>query len=151
MSSISDLKRPTAPRKLNSKTRWSKGPQTKMLPINAGSVKDLTAMAIAVAIVGFQFGLYHVVAPLSFSRSISLASLFAILSIFGWSDLLQILRLRAAFSFGVLCIISTSLCTSEVAGATRTSLWVRECKTFLQVIGDLHVLHVNCRSNLSGN
>ena len=29
-----------------------------------------------VAIVGFQFGLYHVVAPLSFKRSISLASLF---------------------------------------------------------------------------
>ena len=27
---------------------------------------------------GFQFGLYHVVAPLSFPRSISLASLFAI-------------------------------------------------------------------------
>ena len=63
-----------------------------MLPINAGSVKDLIAMAIAVAIVGFQFGLYHVVAPLSFSRSIRLA-LFVILSIFGWSDLLQILRL----------------------------------------------------------
>ena len=39
-----------------------------------------------VAIVGFQFGLYHVVAPLSFSRSISLA-LFVILSIaccFNW-------------------------------------------------------------------
>ena len=31
----------------------------------------------AVAIVGFQFGLYHVVAPLSFLRIISLASLFA--------------------------------------------------------------------------
>ena len=30
-----------------------------------------------VAIVGFQFGLYRVVAPLSFLRSISLASLFA--------------------------------------------------------------------------
>ena len=30
-----------------------------------------------VAILGFQFGLYHVVAPLSFLRSISLASLFA--------------------------------------------------------------------------
>ena len=57
------------------------------------------------AIVGFQFGLYHVIAPLSFLRSISLASLFAIPSIFGWSDLLQILRLQAAFSFAVLCII----------------------------------------------
>ena len=33
-----------------------------------------------VAIVGFQFGLYHVVASLSFLRSISLASLFAILN-----------------------------------------------------------------------
>ena len=62
-----------------------------------------------VAILGFQFGLYHVTAPLSFLRSISLASLFAILSIFGWLDLLQILRLQAAFSFAVLfpylCII----------------------------------------------
>ena len=54
---------------------------------------------------GFQFGLYRVVAPLSFLRSISLASLFTSLSIFGWSDLLQILRRRAAFSFAVLCII----------------------------------------------
>ena len=37
--------------------------------------------------------------------SISLASLFTSLSIFGWSDLLQILRKQAAFSFAVLCII----------------------------------------------
>ena len=35
-------------------------------------------MLAVVQIVGFQFGLYHVVASLSFSRSISLASLFAI-------------------------------------------------------------------------
>ena len=42
---------------------------------------------------------------LSFQRSISLASLFTCLSIFGWSDLLQILRKQAAFSFAVLCII----------------------------------------------
>ena len=54
---------------------------------------------------GFQFGLYHVVARLSFLRSISLASLFTSLSIFGWSDLLQTLRRQAAFSFAVLCII----------------------------------------------
>ena len=54
---------------------------------------------------GFQFGLYRVIAPLSFQRSISLASLFTSLSIFGWSDLLQILRKQAAFSFAVLCII----------------------------------------------
>ena len=53
----------------------------------------------------FQFGLYHVVALLRFLRGISLASLFAILSIFGWSDLLQILRKQAAFSFAVFCII----------------------------------------------
>ena len=33
----------------------------------------------AVAIVGLQFGLYHVVAPLSFLRSINLASLFVTL------------------------------------------------------------------------
>ena len=42
-----------------------------------------TAVHRPVAILGFQFGLYYVVAPLSFVRSISLASLFAILSIFG--------------------------------------------------------------------
>ena len=54
---------------------------------------------------GFQFGLYRVVAPLSFLRSISLASLFAILSIFGWSDLLQILLKQAAFSFALLYTI----------------------------------------------
>ena len=54
------------------------------------------------AILGFQFGLYHVVnCPVSISR----ASLYAILSTFGWSDLLQILRKQAAFSFAVLCII----------------------------------------------
>ena len=35
-----------------------------------------------VAILGFQFGLYHAVAPLSSLRSISLASLFAIISFF---------------------------------------------------------------------
>ena len=37
--------------------------------------------AVHVAILSFQFELYHVVAPLSFLRSISLAFLFAILSI----------------------------------------------------------------------
>ena len=42
-----------------------------------------------VPILGFQFGLYHAVAPLSFLRSISLALLFAILSIFGWPDLFR--------------------------------------------------------------
>ena len=52
---------------------------------------------------GFQFGLYRVVAPLSFLRSISLASLFNSLSIFGWSDLSQILRIQVAFSIAVLC------------------------------------------------
>ena len=54
-----------------------------------------------------QFGLYRVVAPLSFLRSISVAPLFISLSIFGWSDLLQILCRQAAFSFAVLYIIST--------------------------------------------
>ena len=58
-----------------------------------------------VAILGSQFELYHFVVPLSFLRSISLASLFSCLSIFGWSDLLQFLRKPAAFSFAVLCII----------------------------------------------
>ena len=36
-----------------------------------------------VAILGFQFRLYRAIAPLSFLCSISLASLFAILCIFG--------------------------------------------------------------------
>ena len=58
---------------------------------------------------------YHVVSaviwkltktvPLSLLRSFSLASMFTSLSIFGWSDLLQILRKPAAFSFLVLYII----------------------------------------------
>ena len=58
---------------------------------------------------------YHVVSaviwkltktvPLSLLRSFSLASMFTSLSIFGWSDLLQILRKPAAFSFVVLYII----------------------------------------------
>ena len=38
-------------------------------------------------------------------RSSRLASLFSSLSIFGWSDLLQILRKPAAFSFAVLCTV----------------------------------------------
>ena len=46
---------------------------------------------------GFQFGLYRV--------SISLASLFTSLSIFGLSDLSQILRIQVVFSFAVLCNI----------------------------------------------
>ena len=33
--------------------------------------------AVHVAIVGFQFGLYHIVVPLSFLRGISLTSLFS--------------------------------------------------------------------------
>ena len=36
-----------------------------------------------VAVLGFQFGLYHDVVPLSLLRSISLASLVSSLSIFG--------------------------------------------------------------------
>ena len=58
-----------------------------------------------VAILGFHFGRYHDVAPLSFLRNISLASLLSSLTIFDWSDLLQILRKPAAFSFEILCII----------------------------------------------
>ena len=38
---------------------------------------------VETAVHGCKFGLYHVVTPLSFLRSISLASLFAIPSIFG--------------------------------------------------------------------
>ena len=62
-----------------------------MLQVNAGSVKDLATpcwqdptrskQLSTVAILGFQFGLYHVVAPLRFLRSISLVSLFAIFSV----------------------------------------------------------------------
>ena len=43
-----------------------------------------------------------------FPRSISLATFFTSLSIFGWSDRLQILLRQAAFSFAVLCIIMFS-------------------------------------------
>ena len=53
-----------------------------------------------------QFGLYHVDAPLSFLFSVSPPSLFAILSIFGSSNLLQILGIKqAAFLFAVLYVI----------------------------------------------
>ena len=54
-----------------------------------------------VSILLFQLGLCDVVSPLSFLRSISLA--LSSLSIFGWSDLLQILRKPVAFSFAFLC------------------------------------------------
>ena len=50
--------------------------------------KQLSTVAIWLS----RFGLYRVVAPLSFLRGISLASLFTSHSIFGWSDLLLILR-----------------------------------------------------------
>ena len=61
-----------------------------MLPVYVGSVKDHSLLHRAdetqqgrnscpLLQFGFQLGLYHVVAPLSFLRSISLASLFAIL------------------------------------------------------------------------
>ena len=65
-----------------------------------GKFRDWTKLS-TVEILGFLFGLY-VVVPLSFLRVISLASL---LSIIGWSGLLQILRKPAAFSFAVLCIV----------------------------------------------
>ena len=65
-----------------------------------GESRDWTKL-FTVEILGFLFGLY-VVVPISFLRVISLASL---LSIIGWSDLLQILRKPAAFSFAALCII----------------------------------------------
>ena len=68
------------------------------------------------------------VAPLSFSRSISLASLFLILSIFGWSDLLQILHLRAAFSFAVLCIFMFYYCYKKLSLLCRSHL--NCCRTF---------------------
>ena len=48
-----------------------------------GRNKVEIAQCPRVAILWFQFGLYHVVAPLSFLHSISLASLFTGLSIFG--------------------------------------------------------------------
>ena len=67
-------------------------------------------------------GLYRVIAPLSFQRSISLASLFTSLSIFGWSDLLQILRKQAAFSFTVLCIIMFYFSSVLISGLIITRL-----------------------------
>ena len=61
----------------------------------------LSKQLSTVAILRFQFGLSHIVSPSSFLRSISLA-LFPSLSIFGWSDLLQMLRKRTANSLSVL-------------------------------------------------
>ena len=65
----------------------------------------------------FSLDSYHV--PLSFIRSISLASLFTSLSIFGWSDLLQILRKPAALSFAVLYIIVFRLFGKQAAHPTN--------------------------------
>ena len=61
--------------------------------------KQLSTVAIWLSV---NFELYRVVAPLSFLRTITLVSLFTSLSNFGWSNLLQILRRQAAFSFAVL-------------------------------------------------
>ena len=76
--------------------------------------------------------------------SISLASLITILSIFGWSDLLQILRKQAAFSFAVLIIMffeekdlsprqeSKPWPPQHWAGALSTELWeLMESKVIL--------------------
>ena len=57
---------------------------------------------------GFQFG--RVVAPLSFLRSISLASLFTSLSIFGWSDLLQTYVNRQHFRLSVETVVFGYIC-----------------------------------------
>ena len=56
----------------------------------------------------FSTGLYHVVAPLDFLRSIRLASLLTSLSIFSWSDLLQILRKQVAWHHCVYCLIEAA-------------------------------------------
>ena len=56
------------------------------------------------AILGYYFGLYHVIVPLSFLRS-NQTCFIAMFLFIGWSDLLQILRTPAAFSFAVSCII----------------------------------------------
>ena len=50
-----------------------------MLPISKCCLSQNFQLS-TFAIVGFQFGLYHVVVPLNFLRGISLASLFAIIS-----------------------------------------------------------------------
>ena len=83
-----------------------------------------------VAILGFQFGLYHAVAPLSSLRSISLASLFAIISFFCWSDL-QILREQAAFSFVVLCIIMLNYLQRTYLPTCPHSTNLRTCLPWL--------------------
>jgi len=59
----------------------------------------------AVVILDFQFGLYHVVVPLSLLRSRS-GLLHCYVSIFSWLDLLQILRTPAVVLFAVSCIIA---------------------------------------------
>ena len=72
-----------------------------MLPVNAGSVKDLISQKqlSTVAIVGFQFGLYHVVSPLSFLRCISLASLFTKVEQEKWKDAFCTLSSRHFYLF----------------------------------------------------
>ena len=56
-----------------------------------------------------RFGLYHVAVVLIFLRSpISLAEIWVIY-IFGWLDLLHILRIPAAFSFAVPCLLFTHI------------------------------------------
>ena len=50
--------------------------KTMKLPLKSLQKKIVSEYLSTVAVLGFQFGLYHVVVPLSFLRSISLASLF---------------------------------------------------------------------------
>ena len=82
-----------------------------------------------VVILGFQFGLYHVV-PLSFLRS-NINQLCIIVTflvfIFSCSDLSQILRKPATFSFAVLCIIVFRLLSQF-----RTAVFIFILKTNLQ-------------------
>ena len=79
-----------------------------------------------VGILGFQFRLYHVDVPLSFLRRISIASVYTILSIFGWSDLLQILRRPAALYPGFL------QSTTKVLAVAHLDQMARNAAIFLE-------------------
>ena len=82
-------------------------PITSLLATSCWRDPTKSKQLSTVAILGFQFELYHVVVPLSFLRSVSLTWLFtSLFSILSWSDLLQIPRKPAAFSVVVLCRIA---------------------------------------------
>ena len=67
-------------------------------------------------------------------RSISLASLFSSLSTIGWSDLLQIPRKPAEFSFAILrIIVGVFICTNPLFPLPPVSLHLSFRRLFTQI------------------